>query len=57
LLIKNYDLNLYVDGANGVGAVKLQTLAKMIDSSLKIHIFNDSTQPGAQLNHNVSIWV
>lgn len=42
--------DLTVDCANGVGAAKLQVLAKYISSKLKIHIVNDGTT--GRLNEN-----
>jgi hypothetical protein len=55
----NYDQDLYVDGANGVGAIKLMELKKYLKNKcpLNIHVFNDSTsaEDAFKLNHMVFI--
>ncbi len=54
----NFDRDLYVDGANGVGAIKLVELNKYFAnrSPLKIHVFNDFTseEDSFKLNNMVS---
>ncbi len=54
-----YDRDLYVDGANGVGAIKLKELNKYFEnrSPLRINVFNDSTSENesSKLNHMVSM--
>lgn len=42
--------DLTVDCANGVGAAKLQELAKHVSSKLRIHVANDGTT--GRLNEN-----
>ena len=59
-----YDLDLFIDGANGIGADKVRemckhfaklTSEKKIASNLNIHLFNEDTQSSEKLNHLVSL--
>jgi hypothetical protein len=53
----NYENEIYIDGANGVGAIKLNLFVKYLQNNnllLNFNIFNDSSAPDAQLNHMVS---
>lgn len=56
-----YETDLYLDGANGVGADKIKILSKKINdlfsqsqTRLKIHLFNESQDKDDILNHLVS---
>jgi len=42
---------LYVDGANGVGAIKLNLLSEHLGDSFILRLFNDNSLPGDKLNH------
>lgn len=51
-----YETNLYLDGANGVGADKIKSLLSRINSlcaqdKLNIHLFNESKENDDILNH------
>ncbi|CAF0741480.1 unnamed protein product [Brachionus calyciflorus] len=57
-----YETDLYVDGANGIGADKIKILSRLISTVsfndkpsngtiLNMHLFNDGKQPGDKLNH------
>ena len=66
----NYEKDLYVDAANGIGAMKIKALAEIIKSDsifknnnnknlnsekqMNITVFNDGTAADDVLNHNVS---
>lgn len=53
----NYERECYIDGANGVGAIKFNLLKNYLkrenpdDILLNLNIFNDSSLPDAELNH------
>lgn len=58
---KRYEIHLYLDGANGVGAVKIENILKTIDNltsqnetRLAVHLFNEAKQPDDILNHLVN---
>lgn len=64
-------MDLYVDGANGIGADKIKILSRLISSVsfndkpsngttqpiLNMHLFNDGKHPSDKLNHLVSLLI
>lgn len=53
-----YEKNVYLDGANGVGADKVKKISQKIndltshgETKLEIHLFNEAKQPDDILNH------
>lgn len=58
----NYECDVYVDGANGVGAIKVNQLVNTLNklnidnkkSTIKLHVFNDGSSNDAKLNYLVS---
>ncbi|KAG0441449.1 hypothetical protein HPB47_015945, partial [Ixodes persulcatus] len=53
--VRNYVPFIRLDGANGVGAVKIKTLLPHLGGLLKIETFNDGTQ--GRLNHMVASYL
>ncbi len=46
----NYSPEIFIDGANGVGADKMTALTSYLGDSLKTTVVNDGKQPGDELN-------
>ncbi|KAI5697030.1 hypothetical protein M8J75_003983 [Diaphorina citri] len=47
---KSYSQDIYFDGANGVGGVKIKELQKIIESKLKIEVYNQDVTTQGKLN-------